>query len=72
MKIDEMNINNSYMSYARGAVRAEQRGDYLTASTLWDKAATQTCNRHNLNWALYRKSHCSNAEKKNWKNPNAS
>uniref|UniRef100_UPI00300DFE4B ANR family transcriptional regulator n=1 Tax=Serratia proteamaculans TaxID=28151 RepID=UPI00300DFE4B len=72
MRINEKEINNSYMAYARGAVRAEQRGDYTTASTLWNKAATTTCNSHNLNWALYRKSHCSHAATKQWSNPNAS
>lgn len=72
MKIKESEMNNSYMAYARGAVRAEHRGDYISASTLWNKAAKSPCNSHNLSWALYRESHCTHAATKHWGNPNAS
>nr|WP_241391899.1 ANR family transcriptional regulator [Serratia proteamaculans] len=72
MRINEREMNNSYMAYARGAVRAEHQANYLSASELWIKASNTPCNKNNRFWADYRAAHCAHAAQKQWGNPNAS
>lgn len=50
-------MKSSYLNIARQAVKAEQMGDYLKASILWDQAKYLARKESDFRWAEYRTEH---------------
>ncbi|EPH9895905.1 ANR family transcriptional regulator [Providencia stuartii] len=50
-------MKSSYLNIARQAVKAEQMGDYLKASVLWDQAKYLARKESDFRWAEYRTEH---------------
>lgn len=61
-----------FMSYASGAVLAEQRGDFQTAAEIWCKALAFSRKTVNREWAGVRIEFCSNAVHRGWGVPGES
>lgn len=67
LRINEHTAKNQYAAYALGASRAEQRGDYAEAESLWHKAAAAPCSALRRQWALARAEFCNSARLKGWR-----
>ena len=65
-RINEGNVRNRFISYARGAAKAERRAEYDVAADLWRKASNMPCHRVNAEHALLRAEFCTNAAQKRW------
>lgn len=67
----EHGARSNFGAYAVGAVRAEHRGDWGEAESLWKKAAASRCGAHNLFYANVRADFCANAAARKWGSPHA-
>ncbi|WPU22593.1 ANR family transcriptional regulator [Cedecea neteri] len=57
---------SAFMSYASGAVIAEQHGDFQKAAESWSKALAFSRHRLNREWAEIRIAFCANAAARKW------
>ena len=57
---------SAFMSYASGAVIAEQHGDFQKAAESWSKALAFSRHLLNREWAGVRLEFCVNAAKRGW------
>ncbi|EAP2902358.1 ANR family transcriptional regulator [Salmonella enterica] len=60
---------STYHSYAVGAVRCEQAGEYLEAARLWLKASGRPCKARSRKWAEDRADFCRHAATGRWGKP---